>query len=111
METGNLTERITIFTPAQDCKLTSLDDFEEFKTVWASVREVTTREQMRSHIEIQSGQITVQIRYLSGLSDDSLIRWRNRYYSITNLSADRRKGEILLGCSLSGLNENTRVTT
>ena len=50
-------------------------------------------------------------RNLSGLSDDCLIRWNGRFYGIDNLSADKHKGEILLGCSYSGLNDNQRITT
>ena len=61
--------------------------------------------------KLQSGQITVLIRYLSGLSDDCLIQWKNQFFSIDNLSADRHKGEILLGCSYSGLNDNQRIST
>ena len=111
METGKLNERIRIYEPKADCNQTSLEDYELAGSVWADVRQVTTRDQMRSGIEIQSGQLTVLIRYLSGLSDDCLIEWNGRFYGIDNLTADRRKGEILLGCSYSGLNENQRITT
>ena len=111
METGTLNERIQIYEPKAERNLTSLDDYELSGTVWANVRSVTTRDQMRSGIDVQSGQITVLIRYLSGLSDDCLIRWKNQLFSIDNLSADRHKGEILLGCSYSGFNDNQRITT
>lgn len=111
METGKLNERIRIYEPKADGNQTSLEDYELAGAVWADVRQVTTRDQMRSGIEVQSGQLTVLIRYLSGLSDDCLIEWNGRFYGIDNLTADRRKGEILLGCSYSGLNENQRITT
>lgn len=111
METGKLNERIRIYEPKADGNQTSLEDYELAGSVWADVRQVTTRDQMRSGIEIQSGQLTVLIRYLSGLSDDCLIEWNGRFYGIDNLSSDRHKGEILLGCSYSGLNENQRITT
>ena len=111
METGKLNERIRIYEPKAGMNLTSLDDYELAGSVWANVRVVTTRDQMRSGIEVQSGQLTVLIRYLSGLSDDCLIEWNGRFYGIDNLSSDRHKGEILLGCSYSGLNENQRITT
>lgn len=111
METGKLNERIRIYEPKADGNQTSLEDYELAGSVWADVRQVTTRDQMRSGIEVQSGQLTVLIRYLSGLSDDCLIEWNGRFYGIDNLTADRRKGEILLGCSYSGLNENQRITT
>ena len=111
METGTLNERIQIYEPKAERNLTSLDDYKLSGTVWANVRSVTTRDQMRSGVDVQSGQITVLIRYLSGLSDDCLILWKDKYFSIDNLSADRRKGEILLGCSYSGLNDNQRITT
>lgn len=111
METGTLNERIQIYEPKAERNLTSLDDYELSGTVWANVRSVTTRDQMRSGIDVQSGQITVLIRYLSGLSDDSLIRWKDKFFNIDNLSADRHKGEILLGCNYSGLNDNQRITT
>ena len=111
METGKLNERIRIYEPKADGNQTSLEDYELAGSVWADVRQVTTRDQMRSGIEIQSGQLTVLIRYVSGLSDDCLIEWNGRFYGIDNLTADRRKGEILLGCSYSGLNENQRITT
>ena len=111
METGKLNERIIIYEPKSDGNQTSLEDYELAGSVWADVRQVTTRDQMRSGIEVQSGQLTVLIRYLSGLSDDCLIEWNGRFYGIDNPTADRRKGEILLGCSYSGLNENQRITT
>ena len=111
METGKLNERIRIYEPKADGNQTSLEDYELAGSVWADVRQVTTRDQMRSGIEVQSGQLTVLIRYLSGLSDDCLIEWNGRFYGIDNLTADRHKGEILLGCSYSGLNENLRITT
>lgn len=111
METGTLNERIQIYEPKAERNLTNLDDYALSGTVWANVRSVTTRDQMRSGIDVQSGQITVLIRYLSGLSDDCLIEWNGKFYGIDNLSPDRHKGEILLGCSYSGLNENQRFTT
>lgn len=111
METGKLNERIRIYEPKADGNQTSLEDYELAGSVWADVRQVTTRDQMRSGIEIQSGQLTVLIRYVFGLSDDCLIEWNGRFYGIDNLSSDRHKGEILLGCSYSGLNENQRITT
>ena len=111
METGKLNERIRIYEPKADGNQTSLEDYELAGSVWADVRQVTTRDQMRSGIEVQSGQLTVLIRYLSGLSDDCLIEWNGRFYGIDNLSSARHKGEILLGCSYSGLNENQRITT
>ena len=111
METGTLNERIQIYEPKIERNLTNLDDYELSGTVWANVRAVTTRDQMRSGIDVQSGQITVLIRYLSGLSDDCLIEWNGRFYGIDNLSADKHKGEILLGCSYSGFNDNQRITT
>ena len=111
METGKLNERVRIYEPKADGNQTSLEDYELAGSVWADVRQVTTRDQMRSGIEVQSGQLTVLIRYLSGLSDDCLIEWNGRFYGIDNLSSDRHKGEILLGCSYSGLNENQRITT
>ena len=111
METGKLNERIRIYEPKSDGNQTSLEDYELAGSVWADVRQGTTRDQMRSGIEVQSGQLTVLVRYLSGLSDDCLIEWNGRFYGIDNLSYDRHKGEILLGCSYSGLNENQRITT
>ena len=111
METGTLNERIQIYEPKAERNLTSLDDYELSGTVWANVRSVTTRDQMRRGVDVQSGQITVLIRYLSGLSDDCLIRWNDKFFSIDNLAADKHKGEILLGCSYSGFNDNQRITT
>lgn len=109
METGTLNERIEIYRPKADCNLTSLDDYELLTKVWSNVRNVTTREQLRSGIEIQSGQITILIRFIKGLSDDCIVKWCGNYYAIDNLSADKHKGEILLGCSYR--NENQRLTT
>ena len=93
METGTLNERIQIYEPKAERNLTSLDDYELSGTVWANVRAVTTRDQMRSGIDVH------------------LIRWNDKFYGIDNLSADKHKGEILLGCSYSGLNDNQRITT
>lgn len=111
MDAGALTERISIYTPISGRNLTSLDDYELSGSVWANVRQITTRDQMRSGVDIQSGQMTVLIRYISNLSDDCLILWNGSYYAIDNLSPNRQKGEILMGVSYSGMNENQRLTT
>lgn len=111
MDAGALTERISVYTPISGRNLTSLNDYELAGTVWANVRQITTREQLRSGVEVQSGQMTILIRYMSGLTDDCLILWNDSYYAIDNLSPDRKKGEILMGVSYSGLNENQRLTT
>ncbi len=111
METGTMNERIRIYEPKSEGNQTSLDEYELSGSVCANVRQVTTRDQMRSGVEVQSGQITVLIRFLKGLSDDCLIEWNGKFYNIDNLSPDRHKGEILLGCSYSGLNENQRFST
>jgi SPP1 family predicted phage head-tail adaptor len=111
METGSLNERIKIYIPAEESNLTSLSEYKYSKTVWANVRPITTREQLRSGINVQSGQMTILIRYRSNLSDDCLIKWHNSFYSIDNLSLDKHKGEIIIGCSYSSLNENQRLST
>lgn len=111
METGKMNDRIRIYEPKPESNRTSLNDYELSGSVWADVRQVTTRDQMRSGIDVQSGQLTILIRYVTGLSDDCLVEWNGRFYGIDNLSADKRKGEIQLGCSYSGFNENQRITT
>ena len=111
METGKMNDRIRIYEPKPESNHTSLNDYELSGSVWADVRQVTTRDQMRSGIDVQSGQLTILIRYVTGLSDDCLVEWNGRFYGIDNLSADKRKGEIQLGCSYSGFNENQRITT
>ena len=111
METGKMNDRIRIYEPKAGMNLTSLDDYELAGSVWANVRVVTTRDQIHSGINVQSGQLTILIRYVTGLSDDCLIEWNGRFFGIDNLSADKRKGEIQLGCSYSGFNENQRITT
>lgn len=111
-DAGILNERISIYVPkGEHYNLTSLSDYELMKTVWANVRQITTREQLRSGIDVQSGQMTVLIRYVAGVSDDCLILWRGSYYSIDNLTPDKPAGEILMGVSYSGLNENRKVVT
>jgi head-tail adaptor len=112
IDAGILSERISIYVPkSEHYNLTTLSDYELLKTVWANVRQITTREQLRYGIDVQSGQMTVLIRYLAGISDDCLILWRGSYYSIDNISPDKAAGEILMGVSYSGLNENRKVVT
>ena len=97
METGTLNERIQIYEPKAERNLTSLDDYELSGTVWANVRAVTTRDQMRSGVDVQSGQITVLIRYLSGLSDDCLIWWKDKHGNLTALHIDTA-AHLITGC-------------
>ena len=52
METGTLNERIQIYEPKAEMNLTALDDYELSGTVWANVRSVTTRDQMRSGVDV-----------------------------------------------------------
>ena len=47
METGTMNERIRIYEPKSDGNQTSLDEYELSGSVWANVRQVTTRDQMR----------------------------------------------------------------
>ena len=84
METGKLNDRIRIYEPKAGMNLTSLDDYELAGSVWANVRAVTTRDQIHSGIDVQSGQLTILIRYVTGLSDDCLIEWNGRFFGIDN---------------------------
>lgn len=109
---GNLNQRVSIYAPKPDAEsYMTPDNYDLLATVWADVREITAREQMRAGVDLQSGRMTVQIRFRSGISADCVVKWRGNFYGIDSVSSDRTRGEIIMGCSYSPLNGNRRLAT
>lgn len=112
MDAGKLNQRISIYAPLANSGLRSIDDFSLLDTVWADVRAVTAREQIRSGVEVQSGVFTVMIRYLRGITMDCVIKYGDFYYSIDSLQVDPIRAEITLAVVYhANLNQNTRLSS
>ncbi len=112
IDAGRLNQRISIYKPVANSLLRSEEDFELFSTVWADVRAVTAREQMRSGLEIQDGQFTIQIRYLTGVSMDCIIKYGSLYYEIDSIQVDPQQASIIIAVSYhANLNQNEKFTT
>lgn len=111
IDAGSLRERIEIFLPKEAApSYADLENYEFFRAVWADVRPVTAREQMRSGLEVQSGQFTVRIRYLSGVASDALVRYRELFYRVGSLQRDPAEGALTLALTYDPqLNGNGRI--
>ncbi len=101
MEPATLNERITFLNR----------DLSEVKTVYANVKAITAREQIRNGAEQITDSYTVKIRYLKDISPSLLLRWRDYIYEIVLLNADRKHNEIYLTIQYSNKNQDNFKTT
>ena len=91
IEAGRLNKQITIYES---------DGTTVVATVWANVRPVTSREQMRSNMEIVSDMFTVLIRYRPGLNTSQKVLYRGYCYNINSMTVDPQEQSIILTLTL-----------
>ena len=112
IEAGKLNRQIVLFRPVSAVSVRALSDLEQVAKLWSEVRAVTAREQMRSGIDIQSGQYTARIRYRAGITIDCIVKLDTLYYSIDSIQVNPLEQEIILALSYNAtLNQNERFTS
>lgn len=101
IKAGTLSKRIAIADAetAEICK------------VWADVREVTARENMRNGAEFDAVSYTVRIRWREGMSTANKIRYRAAWWDILSMTEDADRTSLVFALGYSALNENPYLET
>lgn len=101
MEIGELNERICFLrrTDKQDEIGQDIQEFEEYKTVWAAVKPLRGREYWEAK-KIQSEEIyKIKIRYLKQITPDMVVKYKNRILEIISISdVNGKKFELEIQC-------------
>lgn len=98
IDSGKLRSRIEIV----DHELNSVCE------VWADVRPITTREMLRSQVEITTDTYTIQIRFRHGLNSTMKVRYKSIIYDIIGITDSYADDSIVLTVEMSNLN-NDRI--
>ena len=100
IDPGKLRERVTVqqATETRNAIGETVLAWSTYETVWASVEGVSSRE------ALDAGKIDVQIshrvrmRYLSGMTQNMRLSWRNRTLEIVSLLEYGNRSEHVLIC-------------
>ena len=74
--------------------------------VWADVRPITTREMLRSQVEITTDTYTIQIRFRSGLNTTMKVRYKSIIYDIIGITDSYADDSIILTVEMSNTNDS-----
>ena len=100
IDPGKLRERVTIqqATENRNAIGETVLAWSTFATVWASVEGVSSREALDAgKIDIQISH-RVRMRYLSGITQNMRLSWRNRTLEIVSLLEYGNRSEHVLIC-------------
>lgn len=102
VEAGRLDTRIGLMRPVQTVSATGAHVviYAEPLYVWANVRQLTLRENMKAQVQLQSETYTVLMRYRAGISPDWAVELHGRRYRIISINASRSEGQMILGIEL-----------
>ena len=117
IESGKLRSRIKIFDHNND----------EVCEVWADVRPITTREQLRSQVDIMTDVLTreqlrsqvdimtdvftVQIRYRSGLNSTMRVQYKDIMYDIVGITDSYVDDSIIITMEMDKSTNRIRSTS
>ena len=101
IESGKLRSRIKIFDHNGD----------EVCEVWADVRPITTREQLRSQVDIMTDVFTVQIRYRIGLNSTMLVQYKDIMYDIVGITDSYTDDSIIITMEMDKSTNRIRSTS
>jgi len=98
---GELTHQITlqIKTITQDAELNSIETWNDWRTVWASLLPKTGREYYR--LSTRNSEITevFKIWYIGNINVHQRIKFQNKYFEIIEvINTDEKNIELLLSC-------------
>lgn len=97
MEISALNKRITI----QELKTTinengfEVEDWIDFKTVWAGVSNLHGREYFEAAAVQMESTVKFTIRYLAGIDTSMRILFKGRYYNITSIDNIKYKNRFI----------------
>lgn len=98
IEAGRLSEKITLIDGTTET------------TVWADVRPVTAREQLRNGAEIVTDLFTALIRYRQGLSTAIKVRYKSYTYNVASITVDPATASAILTLTLDSETSGTSYT-
>jgi SPP1 family predicted phage head-tail adaptor len=100
IDPGKLRERVTVqqATESRNAIGETVLAWSTYDTVWASVEGVSSREALDAgKIDIQISH-RVRMRYLSGITQNMRLSWRNRTLEIVSLLEYGNRSEHVLIC-------------
>ncbi len=71
-----------------------VESWSTFATVWASVEQITAREELRAKQEVAKGNYIVTCRYISGVKETMQIIWGDKTLQINSVVENQRVIEI-----------------
>lgn len=104
MASGDYRDQICILTktPGQDGAGQPLDQWQSSPPIWADVRMIGGREQLRAGKEVAAGQYTIKLRYRSGVTPAQrvhLVR-DGLTINIKLVQPDAKRRELILFCEV-----------
>ncbi len=104
MAAGEYRDQIRILTKAsgQDAAGQPLEQWQESSPIWADVRMIGGREQLRAGKEVAAGQYTIKLRYRSGVTAANrvfLVR-DDLAVNIKLVQPDARRSTLILFCEV-----------
>lgn len=98
---GKLDKRITFLKPTKSIvngKNTVV--YEEYKKVWANIKQITLRESIQSNVELSTETYTVLCRYVEGIGADWCIEYKSLRYRIVSINTLISEGSMIIGIEL-----------
>lgn len=110
---GQLNQRIKLLHPVVNSSGVVIPSEEgtEYKSVWANVRPITAREQMRNQLEVQSLNFTVLIRYVSGITQQDYVIYKGLRYLINSIELSPDNDYIILAITYDSQYMRNKVLT
>ncbi|MGN5115638.1 phage head closure protein [Aeromonas sp. Y301-2] len=104
MAAGKLRDRVTLLTraPGRDGAGQAVDQWQPSPPIWADVRMIGGREQLRAGKEIAAGQYTIQFRYRPGVTTAQRLYLVQDQLSlnIKLVQPDARRQWLILTCEV-----------
>ena len=98
---GKLDKRITFLKPTKSIvngKNTVV--YEDYKKVWANVKQITLRESIQSNVELSTETYTILCRYIEGIGADWCIEYKSLRYRIVSINTLTSEGSMIIGIEL-----------
>lgn len=101
IDPGKLRERVTIqqATESRNALGESQQSWSAWKTVWASVEGLSSREALFSGQQQSDITHRVRMRYVAGLAQTMRLSWRSRILEIVSLLEHNNRSEHELICT------------
>lgn len=98
---GKLNKRIKLLKPNKSIVSgKNTVTYEDFKTIWANVKQITLRESIQSNVEISTETYTVLCRYVEGVGSDWCVSYRGFRYRIVSINTSISEGSMIIGIEL-----------